>query len=439
MIDFKKLTADTVDEKYGEVFFKAYKNNLIHRGDNADDLDVIMGLIAERKKAINDFETSKAEQNKFGQEIAQLKKAGEDAASAIQGLQEIKQKNKYLEKKLEDIEVQFNDKLARIPNMCHPDVPVGKDETENVEVKTVGEKKSFAFPVKNHIELGQDLDIIDFERAAKVTGARFAYLKGAGAALERALIQFMLDIHVSQHGYREIIPPYIVNSNSLYGTSNFPKFKEDVFHLEGTDYYLIPTSEVSVTNIYGNEILKEEQLPQKYVAFSPCFRSEAGSYGKDTQGLIRQHQFHKVELLKFTHPDKSYEEHELLTKNAEKILEDLEIPYKRMLLCTGDISFGAAKCFDLEAWLPGQEKYREISSCSNFEDFQSRRANIRFRPSGEKAKPQFVHTLNGSGLAVGRTLIAVLENYQQEDGSIKIPDALKNYMGGREFIKKETP
>lgn len=436
MIDFKKLTSADVDVAHGQVYLEAYRKNLLDRKFEGDIVDKILDINNERKQAILNFENAKANQNKLSQEIAILKREKKDADSAIESLQKIKAENKEFDKILEKIEINFKDTLARMPNMSHPDVPAGKSEEDNVEVKINGEPKTFGFKVKNHIELGESLGIINFERAAKVAGARFSFLLGAGAALERALIQLMIDTHVSKNGYTEIIPPYMANSNSLFGTSQFPLLKEDVFHIEGSDYYLIPTSEVSVTNYYAGEILKEDQLPENFVAFSPCFRSEAGSYGRDTQGLIRQHQFHKVELLKFTHPDESYAEHERLTTHAEGILEKLEIPYKRMLLCSGDISFGAAKCFDLEAWMPGQDKYREISSCSNFEDFQARRANIRFRPKGEKAKPKFVHTLNGSGLAVGRTLIAILENYQQEDGSIVIPEVLQNYMGGLKVIKK---
>ena len=321
-----------------------------------------------------------------------------------------------------------------LPNKPHSSVPVGSSEKENKILKTVGEPTKFSFKAKEHWELGETLNIIDFDRAAKVTGSRFAFLKGAAAQMERALIQFMMDTHANRHGYTEIIPPFMVNSNSLLGTGNFPKFKEDVFALTGTDYYLIPTAEVPVTNYYNNEILDEKDLPQNFVAFSPCFRSEAGSAGRDTKGLIRQHQFDKVELMTFCHPDKSYEVHEALTTHAEQILLDLELPFRRMLLCTGDMGFGSARTHDLEVWLPGQAAYREISSCSNFEDFQARRANIRFLSAG--GKPQFVHTLNGSGLAVGRTLVAILENYQREDGSVAIPKALQGYMNGRSEIRK---
>ncbi len=435
MIDFKKLTNPNTDEKTGLTFLEAYKKNLKDRGDDPSQVDSLLSINNDRKAMVLKVDQAKAHQNKVGQEIAKLKKAKEDASGPLSEMQTLSADIKSLEKELENINIKFKDFLSVLPNHSHESVPAGASEDDNVEVSQYGSKTEFSFAAKNHIELGEALGILDFERAAKVAGARFTYLKGMGARLERALIQFMMETHSDEHGYTEIIPPYIVNSNSLYGTSQFPKFKEDVFHLENSDYYLIPTSEASVTNVYAGEILSEDQLPENFVAFSPCFRSEAGSYGRDTQGLIRQHQFHKVELLKFTHPEESYNEHEKLTSHAERILKDLEIPFRRMALCSGDISFGAAKCYDLEAWLPGQQKFREISSCSNFEDFQARRANIRFRPKGEKAKPQFVHTLNGSGLAVGRTLIAVLENYQQEDGSIKIPSVLKKYMGGRDLIK----
>lgn len=322
-----------------------------------------------------------------------------------------------------------------MPNMCHPTVPVGKSADDNKTVRTVGEPIKTNFKAKDHADIGVDLGIIDFDRAAKVAGARFSVLKGAGARLERALIHFMLDVQTKEHGYTEMAPPFIVNSASLFGTGQLPKFHEDLFHLKDTDYHLIPTAEVPVTNYYRDDMLKESELPLAYAAYSPCFRSEAGSYGKDTKGLIRQHQFNKVEIVKFSHPDKSYEEHERMTGHAETILKKLELPYKVMLLCTGDIGFGAAKCHDLEVWLPAQAAYREISSVSNFEDFQARRANIRFKPN-DGGKPQFVHTLNGSGLAVGRTLVAILENYQNEDGSVQVPKALQPYMDGLTKIAK---
>jgi seryl-tRNA synthetase len=325
--------------------------------------------------------------------------------------------------------------LLTVPNKPHSSVPVGSSEKENKIVAVEGEPTKFSFKAKEHFELGEKLGIIDFDRAGKTTGARFAFLKGAAAQLERALIQFMMDVQSQKNGYTEMIPPFIVNSKSLTGTGQFPKFKEDVFNLANTDYYLIPTAEVPVTNYYYDETLAEADLPKSFCAYSPCFRSEAGSYGKDTKGLIRQHQFNKVELMTFCHPNESYKVHEALTSHAEMILKLLELPYRKMLLCTGDMGFGSAKTYDLEVWLPGQNAYREISSCSNFEDFQARRANIRFKPK-DGGKPQFVHTLNGSGLAVGRTLVAILENYQREDGSVAIPKALWNYMGGKQQITR---
>jgi seryl-tRNA synthetase len=317
--------------------------------------------------------------------------------------------------------------------MLNASVPVGDSDADNKIIHTWGEPRKFSFKAKEHWEIGEKLGVIDFERAGKVTGARFAFLKKGGARLERALMNFMLDLHTGEHGYTEMLPPFIVNYDSFRGTGQFPKFKQDVFHLTGFDYALIPTAEVPVTNYYREEILDEADLPQSFAAYSPCFRSEAGSYGKDTKGLIRQHQFEKVELMKFAHPSNSYEEHEKLTANAEEVLKRLELPFQRVALCSGDIGFGAAKCYDLNVWLPGQNAYREISSCSNFEDFQARRANIRFKAKG--GKPQFVHTLNGSGLAIGRTLIAILENYQNEDGTVQVPKALVPYMGGLTQIK----
>lgn len=412
------------DEKY----FNEYKTSLINRKGDPAALDVILTKMQLRKKSLSEAETKKAQQNKAGEVIALKKRNKEDASAEITTMQALSQEVKSLEKVAQEVETELNDLLSRLPNKVHASVPVGKSENDNVLVHTVGEKTKFTFKAKPHDELGQNLKIIDFERAGKVAGARFAFLMGMGARLERALSAFMLDLHSKEHGYTEAIPPFMVNSQAMYGTGNFPKFKEDVFHLENTDLYLIPTAEVPITNFYAQEMLKEEDLPQKFAAYSSCFRSEAGSYGQDTKGLIRQHQFDKVELMCFVHPDKSYEIHEQLTSHAEEVLKRLELPFRRMILCTGDIGPNAAKCFDLEVWLPGQEAYREISSCSNFEDFQARRADIRFRPA-DGGKPRYVHTLNGSGLAVGRTLIAVLENYQQEDGSIKVPKVLQPYMG----------
>lgn len=411
-----------------ETYFSEYAQSLKNRKGDLALLEEIRSLTSQRKKMIAEAEGKKAQQNKASEVIAQKKRNKEDASSELTQMQALSQEVKTLEKAAKEMEENLHSKLATLPNKCHSSVPVGSSEKDNVEIKKVGEPKKFSFTAKAHDELGQKLGIIDFDRAGKVSGARFAFLIGLGARLERSLINFMMDLHSREHGYTETIPPYIVNSQSLFGTGNFPKFRDDVFHLEGTDYHLIPTAEVPVTNFHAQEMLKEDQLPIRFAAFSACFRSEAGSYGQDTKGLIRQHQFDKVELMCFVHPDKSYEEHEKLTSHAEEVLKRLELPFRRLALCTGDIGFGAAKCFDLEVWLPGQNTYREISSCSNFEDFQARRAEIRFRPA-DGGKLRYVHTLNGSGLAVGRTLLAILENYQQEDGSILIPKVLQPYMG----------
>lgn len=433
MIDIKKIEKNEPSINSAVGYFDEYKASLANRGGDSSDLDSLLSLNSKRKKSLTEFEQKKAEQNKVGQEIARLKKTGGDASPMLLAMQELSTKIKQLESEAQELEKSLNEELMVLPNKLHSSVPLGKGEEDNRVERSWGEQREFKFKALEHWELGEKLNIIDFDRAAKVAGARFAFLKGAGSQLERALIQFMMDTHSRHHGYEEIIPPYIVNGDSLEGTGQFPKFKQDVFHLEGSDFYLVPTAEVPVTNYFREEILKESDLPKYFVAYSPCFRSEAGSYGKDTKGLIRQHQFHKVELLKFAHPEQSYKELEKMVSDAEKILQLLEIPYRVVSLCSADIGFSAAKCYDIEVWLPGQKKYREISSCSNCEDFQARRANIRFRPD-DQGKPQFVHTLNGSGLAVGRTLIAILENYQQEDGTVSIPKALRNYMGGRETI-----
>ncbi len=424
MIDIKMLEKKSEN---GTSFVDEYKMALSNRGATTETLDKVLELNKKRKELFTKAETEKARQNKVSGDIAKMKREGQDATKMIEEMGKLSAEVKKLEADAAAVDLEVYNLSLYLPNKPHSTVPVGSSEKENKLVKTVSEPTKFSFKAKEHWEIGEKLGIIDFERAGKVTGTRFAFLKGQAARLERSLIQFMMDLHSNQHGYTEMIPPYIVNHQSLVGTGQLPKFKEDLFHLEGTNYALIPTAEVPVTNYFANEILNETDLPTSFVAFSPCFRSEAGSHGRDTKGLIRQHQFNKVELMTFAHPDKSYEAHEALTGHAEKVLEALELPYRRMLLCTGDMGFGSSKTYDLEVWLPGPGEYREISSCSNFEDFQARRANIRFRPGGN-GKPQFVHTLNGSGLAVGRTLIAVLENYQQEDGTIKIPSALKKYM-----------
>lgn len=431
MIDLKLLERKAED---GKSYFEDYKQGLVNRGASLETLEKIMQLASKRREVMTQAETEKAKQNKLSAEVGQLKREGKDASGVLAEVDTLKGRVKELEANAAQADADVQLLLLTVPNKPHATVPVGSSEKENKTVKTVGEPTKLGFKALEHFELGEKLNIIDFDRAGKTTGARFAFLKGAAAQMERALIQFMMDLHSNQHGYTEMIPPFIVNTNSLTGTGQFPKFKEDVFHLENTDYYLIPTAEVPVTNYFNNETLNESDLPKSFCAYSPCFRSEAGSYGKDTKGLIRQHQFNKVELMTFCLPDKSYEVHEQLTSHAEKVLTELQLPYRKMLLCTGDMGFGAAKTYDLEVWLPGQNAYREISSCSNFEDFQSRRANIRFKPK-DGGKPQFVHTLNGSGLAVGRTLVAILENYQKADGSIEIPQALRNYMGGKAVIK----
>lgn len=431
MIDIKLLEKKS---EAGPSYFDEYKQCLLNRKASLAPLEQVMELNKKRKELITLAESSKANQNKVSGEIAKLKREGKDAASLIEEMGKLASTVKEMELRASEAETEVTNLLLTLPNKIHSSVPVGSSEDFNQVIKSVGEAKKFSFKAKEHWEIGEKLGVLDFERAGKVTGARFTFLKAGAARLERALVQFFLDLHSDQHGYTEMIPPYMANSAAFLGTGQFPKFTEDVFHLTGTDYHLIPTAEVPVTNYYAGEILKEEDLPVKFCAYSPCFRSEAGSHGRDTKGLIRQHQFHKVELMVFAHPSQSYELHEQLTSHAERVLVELELPYRRMLLCTGDIGFGAAKCYDLEVWLPGANAYREISSCSNFEDFQARRANIRFRSQAQGSKPQFVHTLNGSGLAVGRTLVAILENYQQEDGSVRIPQVLQKYMNGAQTL-----
>lgn len=430
MIDVRALESTHPNPQTGMTFADEYRKTLKNRGADPSAVDKILALNQKRKAIITQQENLRAKQNKIGEEVAKKKRAKEDTTEILKEMQGIAAEGKELEAQVAVAEQELNDFVMVLPNKVHHSVPVGESEEDNLLVRANGVKREMGFKAKEHWELGEKLGIIDFERAGKVTGARFAFLSGAAARLERGLIQYKMDLHSREHGYTEMIPPFIVNSQSFVGTGQFPKFKDDVFHLVGTDYHLIPTAEVPVTNYYAGEILKESDLPIKYVAYSPCFRSEAGSHGKDTRGLIRQHQFNKVELVIFAHPDKSYELHDALTSHAEKVLQQLELPYRVVSLCTRDIGFGAAKCHDLEVWLPGQQAYREISSCSNFEDFQARRAGIRFKGNDAKAKPHFVHTLNGSGLAIGRTLIAILENYQQEDGSIEIPKVLIPYMGG---------
>jgi seryl-tRNA synthetase len=401
-------------------------------------------LDQRRRERITEAENLKAQRNKLTEEVARLKKAGQDAGAVMDETRALKARMDELEAAADESEGQLRAILTRIPNLTRDEVPVGKDERENVEVKRWGTVREFSFQAKPHWELGAQLGILDLERAAKVSGARFAVYWGDGAKLERSLISFMLDMHTREHGYTEVLPPFMVNSKSLFGTGQLPKFAGDLFQCvdqeeskpgeyRDNDHWMIPTAEVPVTNLYRDEILDEAKLPISLTAYTPCFRSEAGSYGKDVRGIIRQHQFQKVELVKFVRPDESDAEHEKLTRHAEEILEKLELPYRRMLLCTGDTGFSSAKTFDLEVWLPGQNLYREISSCSSFEAFQARRANIRFKPKGQ-GKTAFVHTLNGSGLAVGRTWLAILENYQQADGTVCVPEALVPYMGGQRLI-----
>ena len=418
--------------------------------DPAALLGDFRALDKSRREAITQSEQLKARRNELSQQVAVLKKAGQDATAVMDETRALKDKLDELDKAAASLDDELRLSLARVPNLTRDEVPAGLSEAENVTVKTWGEKKKFDFTPKPHWEIGESLGILDLERAAKLSGARFAVYMGAGARLERSLISFMLDLHTAKHGYSEVLPPFMVISKSLFGTGQLPKFADDLFRcsdadaeaaargeFKDNDHWLIPTAEVPVTNLYRDEILDESRLPISLTAYTPCFRAEAGAAGKDTRGIIRQHQFQKVELVKFVKPEDSDAQHECLTRDAEEILEALEIPYRRMLLCTGDTGFSAAKTFDLEAWLPGQGLYREISSCSNFDAFQARRANIRFRPAGGKGKPEFLHTLNGSGLAVGRTWLAILENYQQADGSVAVPKVLQPYMGGMDRIVRE--
>ncbi|UVT20132.1 MAG: serine--tRNA ligase [Nitrospira sp.] len=426
---------------------KQLRENLDHirtslgRRGNDVPWDDLQKLSEERRAVTTQVEQLRYELNKGSEEVARLRRAKEPAEAAMAAMKQLGGRIKDLEGNQQKVEEALTDVALRIPNLPHASVPVGSDASENVEVRRWGAIPSFTRPPKPHWEVGENLGILDFDRAAKIAGARFSVVTGAGARLERALINYMLDLHTTQHGYREVLPPLMVNRLAMTGTGQLPKFEEDLFRLRDEDYFLIPTAEVPVTNLHREEILNGDSLPVRYTAYTPCFRREAGSYGKDTRGLIRLHQFNKVELVSLTTPDRSYEELERLTGNAESILQGLNLPYRVITLCTGDMGFSAAKTYDLEVWLPSQQQYREISSCSNFEAFQARRANIKYRPTGGKkdAKSDFVHTLNGSGLAVGRTLVAILENFQQPDGSVEIPVVLRSYMGGLEKITKETP
>ncbi len=408
------------------------RRKLAERGQTID-LERFSALDARRRDLLQEVETLRNERNTVSKEIGDRKKRKADAADLIARMGEVSARIKDLDATLEETESALEAIVMTMPNVTHDSVVRGTSSEDNPVVRTWGDLPRFAFPPRPHWELGESLGILDFARGAKIVGARFTLYRGAGALLERAIINFMLDLHTGEHGYTEILPPFLANRESMTGTGQLPKFAEDLFKIEGLDYYLIPTAEVPVTNIHREEILNEKDLPIHYVAYSPCFRAEAGSYGKDTRGLIRQHQFNKVEMVKFATPETSYEELEKLTANAEEVLRRLEIPFRTVSLCTADLGFSSAKTYDVEAWMPGQDAYREISSCSNFEDFQARRAAIRFRREAT-GKVEFVHTLNGSGLAAGRTTVAVLENYQQSDGSILIPKALRPYMGGREKI-----
>ncbi len=397
------------------------------------NLERFIDLDSKRREIIQEVEGLRSERNAVSKQIGGKKQKKEDAADFIARMGEVSNRIKELDESLKQTDEGLQAILMMLPNLPHESVVCGKGAEDNPVVRIWGEKPSFSFTPRPHWEIGESLNILDFTRGAKITGARFTLYRGLGARLERAIINFMLDLHTSEHGYTEVLTPFMVNRESMTGTGQLPKFEEDLFRIDKTDYFLIPTAEVPVTNIHRDEILSEKELPIRYVAYSPCFRAEAGSYGKDTRGLIRQHQFNKVELVKFAKPENSYEELEKLTLNAEEVLKRLKIPYRVVCLCTADLGFSSAKTYDIEAWLPGQEAYREISSCSNYGDFQARRASIRFRRE-ESGKVEFVHTLNGSGLAVGRTLVAVLENCQQADGSVVIPDELQPYMGGIDRI-----
>jgi seryl-tRNA synthetase len=425
-----------LDPIYVRDNIEAVQQGLTNRGlDARAELQQLATFETERRRLIPAIEGLKREQNTSGDQVARAKRQGQDVQHLYEASKQRNQKIKQMEVELEAAERQRTLILDTLPNLPHASVPVGQSAADNVVVRAWGEPTALAFEAKAHWDLGPQLGIIDFERATKISGSRFSILMGAGAQLERALINFMLNLHTNEHGYTEVLPPFLVSSSTLYGTGQLPKFESDLFKIAGDwDLYLIPTAEVPVTNLYRGEIIDGRLLPLKYTAYTPCFRSEAGSYGADVRGLIRQHQFDKVELVKFTTPEASYDELESLTANAERVLQLLGLPYRTVALCTGDMGFGSAKTYDIEVWLPSQQAYREISSCSNCEGFQARRANIKFRPAGT-GKAEHVHTLNGSGLAVGRTLIAILENYQQADGSVLIPDALRPFMGGRERIE----
>ncbi|SES15037.1 seryl-tRNA synthetase [Gracilibacillus ureilyticus] len=423
MLDMKMLRNNFVE----------VKQKLQHRGEDLTDLDKFGDLDEKRRELIAETEQLKAKRNEVSKQISVLKKEKKDADDMIAEMKTVGDRIKTIDQELKQVEEELEMLMLSIPNIPHESTPIGETEDDNVEARKWGEVPEFHFEHKPHWDIAGQLGILDFEKAAKVTGSRFVFYKGLGARLERALMNFMMDLHADEHGYEEMLPPYIVNRTSMTGTGQLPKFEEDAFKLEGWDYFLVPTAEVPVTNYYRDDILKVGDLPQKFTAFSASFRSEAGSAGRDTRGLIRQHQFNKVELVQFVKPEDSYEVLEELTGHAERVLQLLKLPYRVMSMCTADLGFTAAKKYDIEVWMPSNDTYREISSCSNFEDFQARRAGIRFRRE-EKGKPEFVHTLNGSGLAIGRTVAAILENYQQEDGTVKVPEVLVPYMGGKTVI-----
>ncbi|MCQ4635598.1 serine--tRNA ligase [Anaerovorax odorimutans] len=424
MLDIKRIRED----------FENVKKAVESRGQGDFGIDKVLEYDKKRRETLAKVEQMKNQQSTASKQIPKMKKAGEDPSELMKELKSLSEEIKALDAEVSEVEEKLRTALLNIPNTPYKDVQVGADDSDNVELRKWGEPRKFDFEEKAHWDVGQELDILDFERAAKISGTRFTVYKGLGARLERSVINFMLDLHTKEHGFTEILPPFMVNRDAMTGTGQLPKFEDDMFHVPAKDFFLIPTAEVPVTNLRMNEILSYDELPVYYTAYTPCFRKEAGSAGRDTRGLIRQHQFNKVELVKFVHPDESYKELELLTNAAEEVLQKLDIPYRVVRLSTGDLGFSSAMTYDIEVWMPSYGRYVEISSCSNFESYQARRGNIRFRPQ-EKGKPEFVHTLNGSGLAVGRTVAAILENYQQADGSVVIPEALRSYMGVDKITK----
>lgn len=436
MIDIRQIR-ETVEE---------VETRLAARGGKVE-LSVVLDLDTRRRELLKDVEALKEKRNRVSEEVGRLKKAGTDAAGLVADMQDVSSSIKKLDREVAECEIELRNALLTIPNLPHPTVPPGFDESDNPVTDVYGDKPEFSFEPADHVAIGEALGVVDFERSGKLAGARFSLMKGAGALLERALINFMLDLHTTEHGYTEILTPFMLKEEAFVGTGQLPKFEDDLYKIEGASMYLVPTAEVPVTNVHSGEILEETELPVSYAACTPCFRREAGSYGKDVKGLVRLHQFNKVELVKFTTPESSYDELDRLTSNASEVLKRLGLHYRVVTLCAGDLGFSAAKTFDLEVWLPGQGAYREISSCTNFEDFQARRANIKYRPAGaggggagaggaKKPRPRLLHTINGSGLAVGRTVVAILENFQCEDGSVDIPEVLRPYMGGLEKIEK---